>query len=163
MMNRVVSAVAAVALIGVLAGFVQDEMKAKKEHVVLTPDDIKWADGPPSMPSGAKAAVLDGDPKKEGVFHLRLKMPAGYRVPPHRHPGDERVTVISGSFSLGFGESFDEEKTRALPAGSFFSIPPKTPHFAHVKEDTVIQLSTLGPWTLEYVNPADDPRNSKKQ
>lgn len=145
----------------VAAGVAQDTAKAKPEHTILTPTDIKWGDGPPSLPAGAQAVVLDGDPKKEGIFHFRLKLPAGYRIPPHWHPADERVTVLSGTFNLGLGSKFDDASLRALPAGSFFSLPTKTHHFALVKEETVIQLSTIGPWGLTYVNAEDDPRNRK--
>ena len=94
---------------GTVAG--QEGDKAKREHTILTADDVKWVDAPPSIPPGAKAAILDGDPKKEGVFTMRLKLPAGYKLPPHWHPGDERVTVISGCFELGLGEKFDTSKT----------------------------------------------------
>ena len=92
------------------------------------------------------------------MFALRLKLPAGYRVPPHTHPVDEVVTVISGTFSLGMGETADQSSAQPLPAGSFFALPPGTPHFVFIDEETVIQISTVGPWGLTYVNPADDPR-----
>lgn len=134
---------------------------AKKEHVVLTPEDIKWVDAPASLPAGAKLAVLEGDPKAEGMFAMRLKAPAGYKLPPHWHPGYERVTVISGTFLLGFGEKFDESKMRKLGPGSFFSLPPQTPHFAMVSEECVIQLNSVGPWKLNYVHPEDDPSSKR--
>jgi quercetin dioxygenase-like cupin family protein len=139
----------------------QDDAKAKREHIILTTDDVKWVDAPPSIPPGAQAAVLDGDPKKEGFFVMRLKLPAGYKIAPHWHPGDERVTVLSGTFKIGLGDTFDESKMKSLPAGGYFSFPPKSTHFATASEETVIQLSTIGPWSLTYVNPADDPRNKK--
>jgi quercetin dioxygenase-like cupin family protein len=139
----------------------QDDSKAKAEHIVVAPEDVKWGDAPPSLPPGAKLAVIEGDPKKEGYFMMRLKVPAGYKIPPHFHPQPERVTVISGKFCVGFGDTFDETKTKALPAGSYFSFIPKSHHFAHAAEETVLQLSTIGPWDLTYVNPADDPRTKK--
>jgi quercetin dioxygenase-like cupin family protein len=92
---------------------------------------------------------------------MRLKFPAGYRIAPHWHPIDERVTVISGSARFGLGERFEESKARNLPAGSFIALPAKTPHFVHVTEETVVQLNTTGPWSLTYVNPDDDPRKKK--
>lgn len=147
------------ALAGLLAA--QEGEKSKQEHTILTAEDVKWTDGPPSLPPGAKAAVLDGDPKKEGLFTMRLKVPGGYKVPPHWHAGYERLTVISGAFHLGLGEKFEEAKARKLPAGAYFSLPPKTPHFAFTSEETVVQISTIGPWTLTYVNPAEDPRTKK--
>jgi quercetin dioxygenase-like cupin family protein len=106
--------------------------------------------------------VLFGDPSKEGLFALRLKLPEGYSVPPHTHPVDEAVTVISGTFSLGMGETADQSKAQALPAGSFFALPPGTAHYVFIDEETVIQISTVGPWGLTYVNPEDDPRQKSQ-
>jgi len=126
--------------------------------VFITPEDVAWKDGPPSIPKGAQVAILDGDPKKDGIFAMRLKLPAGYKIPPHFHPVDERLTVVSGTFNVAQGDSFDASKAKALKAGSFMKIPPKTAHFAFVKEETVVQLNSMGPWDLTYVNAADDPR-----
>lgn len=159
---RRLSGLAVVALAVVAVGaWAQEDGKAKPEHTILTADDVKWVDGPPTIPPGAKAAVLDGDPKKEGIFTMRLKCPAGYRIPPHWHPGVERVTVISGTFYLGLGEKFEESAAKPLAPGGYFSLPPKTAHFAFTREETVVQLNTIGPWTLTYVDPADDPRSKK--
>lgn len=152
----------AAGLLGPLVGVGQEEEKAKKEHTILTPADLKWGEGPDALPPGARAVVMEGDPKKPDLFHMRLKVPAGYRVAPHRHSDMERVTVISGSVKLGLGEQFDDSKMKTLPAGSFFSLPPKTAHFVTTSEETVIQISTTGPWALTYVNPADDPRLKAK-
>lgn len=131
---------------------------AQAADKIVSPQEIKWATGPASIPAGAEAAVLYGDPGKEGLFALRLKLPKGYAIPPHTHPKPEVVTVISGTFRLGMGEKADKSKAQALPAGSFFALTPGMAHFASADEDTVIQLNSTGPWSLTYVNPADDPR-----
>jgi quercetin dioxygenase-like cupin family protein len=128
------------------------------EHGIVPPQEIKWGPAPASIPAGAEAAVLYGDPGKDGLFALRLRMPAGYHIPPHTHPKPEIVTVISGTFRLGMGETASEDKGQALPAGSFFALEPGMAHYAFADEDTVIQLNSTGPWALTYVNPADDPR-----
>ena len=130
----------------------------KSAHVMVTPGDLKWTDGPPSLAAGSKAAVIEGDPKNPGLFTMRLKLPADYKIPPHWHPADEHVTVISGTFNMGMGDKFDASKGNALPVGSFAVMPAKTNHFAFTKEETVIQLHGMGPWGITYVNPADDPR-----
>ena len=135
---------------------------AQDAHTMLAPDDVKWASAPPSLPAGAEAAVLYGDPGKEGLFALRLKLPAGYAIPPHTHPKPELVTVISGEFKLGMGETADESQTEGMPAGSFVGLPPETAHFVFFDEETVLQLNSTGPWTLNYVNPADDPRQKSQ-
>jgi quercetin dioxygenase-like cupin family protein len=128
---------------------------------VYPPDEQQWRDGPPSLPPGAKIVVLEGDPSvKGGYFALRLALPDGYRIPPHWHPVPERVTVISGTFHLGMGEEFDEQATRALPAGTFFTMPAEMRHFARAEGETVLQLNSIGPFEIHYVNPADDPRGT---
>lgn len=125
---------------------------------MVTAQEIQWSPGPASLPAGAQATTLYGDASKEGLFALRLKLPAGYVIPPHTHPRPEVVTVISGTFHLGMGEAADRTKTKALPPGSFFAFAPGMAHFAFTDEETVVQLNSIGPWGLSYVNPADDPR-----
>jgi quercetin dioxygenase-like cupin family protein len=127
-------------------------------ETIHLPDAMKWAPGPPALPPGAKFVVLEGDPAKEGPFTMRAILPDGYRVPPHTHPGVEHITVISGIFNLGMGDTFDETKTKAMPAGSFGYWPAGMKHFVWVKGETIIQVHGIGPWGINYVNPADDPR-----
>ncbi len=121
------------------------------------PVGIEWR-AADSLPPGAEVAVLEGDPSKEGFFTMRIRMPHGYRVPPHWHPQQERVTVLSGILNLGSGSTFDPKETRALPPGTYSSMPPRMTHFAWMTGDTVLQLSSIGPWTITYVRPEDDPR-----
>jgi quercetin dioxygenase-like cupin family protein len=135
---------------------------AMDPHTIVAPQEIKWGPAPAVLPPGAEAAVLFGDPGKEGLFALRLKLPAGYSVPPHMHPVDEVVTVISGTFNLGTGETADQSQAQPLPAGSFFALPPGMAHYVFIDEETVIQINTVGPWGLTYVNPEDDPRQKSQ-
>jgi quercetin dioxygenase-like cupin family protein len=123
---------------------------------------IDWKPGPAALPPGARIAVLEGDPTKEGPFVVRFQFPDGYHVPPHTHPKTERVTVISGILYLATGESLDHTSAKKLPAGSFGYWPAGMKHTAWSEGDTVIQLHGIGPWQINYVNPADDPRNAKK-
>ncbi|MGQ0714828.1 MAG: cupin domain-containing protein [Gemmatimonadaceae bacterium] len=133
---------------------------ADKPHAIIAlPNAITWGPAPAILPSGAQAAVLEGDPSKPGPFTLRIVMPANYRIPPHYHPVTEHVTVLEGTFYVGMGETFDVTKAATLPAGTFAALEPQVRHFAFTKERTVIQLHGVGPWGLVYVNPADDPRN----
>lgn len=130
-------------------------------HKVVPADQVSWGAGPPTLPAGAQAAVLHGDPSKDGMFVMRLKMPAGYAIPPHTHPKPEIVTVISGAFNVGMGNAADRGKAQRLASGSFFAFDPGLAHYAHVDEETVVQISSTGPWGIEYVNPADDPRKTQ--
>src|SRR4029434_6763301 len=129
----------------------------QQAHTVSMLETLKWVE-PPVLP-GARLAVVQGDPSKEGPFVYRLKMPAGYRVPPHFHKATENVTVLSGAFSIGLGETFDQSKGQELPAGGFFSVPPRHAHYAWAGgQETVVQVHGVGPTDLTFVNPSDDPR-----
>ncbi|CAN7429730.1 cupin domain-containing protein [Phenylobacterium sp. LjRoot164] len=119
--------------------------------------DLKWGPAPAIFPTGAQMAVLSGDPEKAGTFVLRLKMPAGYKIPAHNHPTDEYVTVISGDLSLGMGDKLDAAKSAKLAPGGFAVAHAKMNHFAFSTDGAVVQVSAEGPFALTYVNPADDP------
>ncbi|MDZ5698584.1 cupin domain-containing protein [Chelativorans sp. M5D2P16] len=129
-------------------------------HVTVTADQVAWKPGPPTLPPGAEFAVLHGNPAEEGQFVLRLKFPANYRIPPHLHPKEEHVTVISGAFGMGAGKEFDQESAPLLEPGSFVRIPVGMAHYAWTDRETVVQLNSIGPFGVEYVNPGDDPRTN---
>jgi hypothetical protein len=128
---------------------------------LFVPGDVQWKEGIAALRPGAKFAVLEGDPAKEGVFTMRLWFPDAFIVSPHFHSQVEHVTVLSGVLHFGMGETFDRAKTRPMPAGSFGYWPIGMRHFAWTESETVLQLHGRGPWTVTYVNPADDPRNQK--
>ena len=157
--------VAAVVVL-VLSGVAGPAAELKKKPVgawaLYVPSEIRWTAGPESLPPGAKVAILEGDPLKEGFFTMRLLLPDGYRVAPHWHPKVERLTIISGTVNLGTGDRFDATATKALPAGTYSSMPPRMTHFAWTTGETVLQLSSIGPWQVIYVDPADDPRNKRR-
>jgi quercetin dioxygenase-like cupin family protein len=126
-------------------------------HMMATPDELKWTDVP-SLPAGAKVAVIEGPLNEAVPFTFRLRFPANYQLPAHWHPATERVTVLSGTFNIGMGDKLDPQKTTALGPGSIVIMQPGTKHFAWTKEETLVQLNGTGPWAINYVNPADDPR-----
>jgi len=131
------------------------------ELTATTPSEIVWKDGPASLPSGVKMALLQGSPEAAGPFVMRLKMPKDGRVPAHTHPGTEQVTIISGTVHMGMGKRPDADKVKTLPAGSFVIIPAGVPHFVWAEEETVVQIHGVGPWGVTYADPATDPRNKK--
>ncbi|HEX6242551.1 MAG TPA: cupin domain-containing protein [Polyangiales bacterium] len=112
---------------------------------------IVFRPAPAGMPPGVELAVLEGDPKADGIFTLRLKAPPGFLLPPHTHPVDERVTVISGSVSVGFGSTVQKEQARAFPAGSFYVNPPGVPHYVFSDTGAIVQITGTGPWKVEPV------------
>lgn len=119
---------------------------------------ITWGPAPAVFPAGAQMAVLEGDPSKANVFTVRLRMPAGYKIPPHTHPTDENVTVVSGQFKVGMGTTFDASAMKTLPQGGFVTAPQGMAHYAMAVGETIVQVHALGPFALTYVNPADAPK-----
>ena len=130
---------------------------AAPAHTVVNPADIKWGDPPPVFEKGMSFAVISGDPSKPGLYVVRAKVPAGYKIMPHWHPTDEHVTVLSGTFALGMGETFKKEGMTKLPAGGYLLMPAEMRHFAMAVTGATIQVHGQGPFALTYVNPADDP------
>ena len=126
-------------------------------HRIVLPSDLKWMDVG-SLPPGAKLAVIEGDPNKEGLVTIRIKLPPNFRIAPHYHGTVERSTILTGTLYVGMGEKFEPQKAQAMPPGTVLLMPPRQPHFAITKEEVVFQLNVMGPWTVTYVNPADDPR-----
>jgi len=128
----------------------------------FSPDQIKFGPVPPALPPGAQLAVLEGDPMgSSGDFTIRLKMPDGYRIAPHWHPKRENVTVVSGSFKVGMGDSFDVSKMGVFPAGSFAYLDPSMHHYGMAVGETVVQVHGAAPFQINYVNPSDDPSMKK--
>ena len=122
---------------------------------------LNWGPAPPALPAGAKFALLQGDPSQSAIYTIRLDFPDGYRIAPHFHPTDEHVTVISGTFLVGMGDSLDATKTTALVPGGFITAAANMHHYAIAKGHTVVQVHGMGPFVLTYVNAKDDPRNAK--
>jgi quercetin dioxygenase-like cupin family protein len=119
---------------------------------------LQWVTAPPAMPAGTRMALLEGNPKSEGLFTLRLQVPAGARLAPHRHPRDERVTVLSGRVGIGFGEHFDQDRLRYIEAGGFYLNPTPVPHFVFFPVESVVQITGIGPWQTQWL---DAPDNGK--
>ena len=129
-------------------------------HVLLTDAQLKWGEGPPSLPKGGETAVLSGDPSKPGEYTLRAKLPAGYKIAPHWHPTAEHVTVLSGTVAFGMGDKAVEAEMKALPAGGYAVMPASMHHYFAAKTAAVIQVHGVGPFEITYINPADDPRRA---
>jgi mannose-6-phosphate isomerase-like protein (cupin superfamily) len=128
----------------------------------FTPDKIQFGPVPTFIPAGAQLAVLEGNPTADsGDYTVRLKMPDGYRIPPHFHPYRENVTVISGDFKVGMGDKFDQAKMATFGPGSFAYLDPSMHHYAMASGETVVQVHGKSPLKFTYVNPNDDPSKKK--
>jgi len=125
----------------------------------VLPEDVDWEPFAPVPPS-ARLAVLVGHPTEPGPYVIRVKVPSGVKLMPHRHEEDRVYTVISGVFYIGRGDRFDEEKLEAYPPGSIVVLPGDTPHFHWAKSgEYVTQVTAIGPISLTYLDPEDDPRH----
>lgn len=134
------------------------------EIIITKPDAIKWqpmpkqwADGPPPPPGPkmpAEVVVIWGDPTKEGepfIFRMRpAESGAAVAIPPHWHPIDENITVLSGVFSVGMGDKYDENACQDMPAGSYMTLPKNMHHFA-VSKNSVIQVHGIGPFKINWI------------
>jgi quercetin dioxygenase-like cupin family protein len=113
-------------------------------------DSAAWTAGPPTLPAGTQIMVLEGNPAQQGFFTMRVWIPAGARLQPHSHPQDERVTIFSGLVRVGFGETFDEARMASFGPGSFYINPAGSRHYVWVVEETVMQITGMGPWEIHY-------------
>jgi quercetin dioxygenase-like cupin family protein len=139
--------VSALACAGVPGGFAQS-----------TPESIRWA-ASPSIPQGGQSALIYGDPRQAKPYITRVKLPYGYLIPPHSHPDERVYTVISGTFYVGFGDTFDAAALKSFPAGSTFVLPAHASHFHQMRSgEAIVQISGVGPSGIDYIDHADDPR-----
>lgn len=143
--------------LAVVTGIAGAQATSAPAHIMIAPAEVKWGAPPPVFEKGMSFSVVSGDPSKPGIYVVRAKMPAGYKILPHWHPTDEHVTVLSGTFALGMGEKFDKAALKKLPAGGYALLPADMRHFAMATTAATIQVHGEGPFTLTYVNPADDP------
>jgi len=126
--------------------------RAGEDVIRLTPGELTWTAGPRMLPPGASMAVIEGAFDKPGPFTVRLKFPANYRIPAHWHPVKVTVTVISGTFHMGLGDTLDPSQGKALPAGSIFEMPATIHHFGWTSEETIIQEHGIGPLSVNYLS-----------
>jgi quercetin dioxygenase-like cupin family protein len=150
---------AAIALVSIVGSLVaQEATTPKPSHTLVNAANLKW--GPPPgifEQKGATFTVISGDPSQSGIFVVRLKLQPGYRIAPHWHPTDEHVTVLSGTFQIGMGDTFDRKGLQDVSSGGYVLLPAEMRHYAMAKTLVEVQVHGMGPFALNYVNPADDP------
>lgn len=145
-------------LVLMLAAGAQGDTYQGDGHVMGVAEDLSW--GPVgSMGEGAEIAIIEGKLSEAEPFTLRIRLEDGYEIKPHVHPAYERVTVLSGTLHFAHGEDYDPEATRELPVGGYAIMSPGDPMFGYAEGETVFQLHGTGPWGIDYIDPADDPRN----
>lgn len=127
--------------------------------IVIRPASIVWQPGPPTLEPGSQGAVLAGNPSQPGPFTLRVRLPAKFRIAPHRHPVDERLTVLSGTLCFAAATARTVARdTSCIGPGTFRLMPANVVHSDWAPVAVEYQIEALGPFDLTYVNPNDDPR-----
>jgi hypothetical protein len=130
----------------------QDKPDAAASHKIVRSEDLKWS----PIIKGCDLAPVSGDPAADGTpFVLRLRCADGSKIPAHWHPTEENVTVLKGTFLVGMGEKYDESKVMTMNAGNFISMPKEMRHFGLCKGETIVQVHGMGPFKVNWVNPAD--------
>ena len=138
---------------------VRPHQPGQSTFTAILPEEIDWKPFP-SFPPSVRLAVVVGEPAQAGPYTIRVKVPKGVKLMPHRHPEDRVYTVISGTFYIGLGDKFDSAKLQAYPPGAVIVLPGDTSHFHWAKSgDYVTQVTAIGPLSLEYIDAEDDPRN----
>lgn len=154
--TRTVCVLLAIAPAAAADDAMKNKMTDKRDAVTLNVGDIKWGEAPADLPKGAMLGVLHGDPTKTGEFSMRIKMPDGYKIPPHWHTHAEQLTIISGTFTVHMGDTMKADP-HTLEVGGFHFLPAKMHHGAEVKGETIVQVNGMGPFDIHYLNPADNP------
>jgi quercetin dioxygenase-like cupin family protein len=135
----------------------QDVFKA------IISEDVDWKPFP-AFPPSVRLAVVVGHPSEEGPYTIRVKVPLGVKLMPHKHPEDRVYTVLSGVFYIGLGDQFDAAKLEAYAPGTVIVLPGNTPHFHWAKSGEYIsQITAIGPLGIDYLNPKDDPRKGSSR
>jgi len=138
----------------------RDHQPGESAFRSILPEDIDWRPFP-AFPPSVRLAVVVGDASKPGPYVIRVKVPSGVKLMPHRHPEDRIYTVISGVFYIGLGEEFNSEDLRAHPPGSVVVLPGDTWHFHWARSgEYVTQVTAIGPLGFEYREARDDPRHA---
>src|SRR5215475_7980173 len=142
----------------VMLGVASPAQTTGPRPLTVTPSEMSWISQGPLAAPGMEQLNLVGNLSKPGPYTLRLKYPKGLKIAPHTHPDYREVTIMSGVFATGYGETFDRAKLKILPAGSFYTEPANVPHFIEIQEDTILQVSGTGPSKRNFVNPSENPK-----
>jgi quercetin dioxygenase-like cupin family protein len=131
---------------------------APSGHTMVKGSEVKWAPGPAP---GFEIAVLSGDPSKAGPYVMRLRATKNANIAPHWHPMAENITIISGKFKIGEGDTVDEKSMHEMKSGDFATMPAKVRHYAWQEKGGVLQLHGNGPFKVNWVKPAPKAAGQK--
>ena len=124
-----------------------------------SPSGQPWLSAPDILIPGSLLAVVSGNPAEPGRSVIQIYMPDGYRMPPHLHPTDEHVKVLSGALLIGVGKKLDAKRTMKLVPGDSGTAPTGAAHYSIASGPTILEVSFEGPYTVTYLNAYEAPRS----
>jgi hypothetical protein len=126
-------------------------------QLLVRAKNIHWSPAPSSLPAGAKAALLQGNPIEAGRYVIRVQFPANYKIPFHSYANAMDVTVVSGTLYVATTQTFDKKKAFAIKPGDFYHLPARSQQLTFTKGETVLEIHGDGPLELAYTSKTDDP------
>lgn len=133
-------------------GALEAELSAGETQIATRGEDIEWGPCPPTLPAGCEMAILEGDPKREMLFTARFRTVGRFELGPHWHPQNERVTVLEGRVGVGFGDAIDREAVTWFGPGDYYLNAREAHHFVITDGVSVLQITGIGPWKVNYVH-----------
>jgi len=155
--NKVVVGLSVLISVVMISGCTQKEIGVRDfasgevQHVVRL-DATQWRPCPPNLPAGCEVAILDGHPKKAGLFTVRFNTMQEFIMPAHSHPKDERVTVIKGRVAVGFGRDATRAAADEFVAGDYYINARDEIHKVWIDSGSIVQITGIGPWVVDYVD-----------
>ena len=126
-----------------------------QQPVPLDTGIAPWVNAP-GAPGRASQKLL-GDKRLPSLFIERVRFPKGFSAPPHTHPIDGYVTILKGEFTVGFGTVVDSSTVVRVKAGGYIVLPAGVPHYEWFDEDTIEQVTGVGPFASTLVDMAARP------
>ena len=157
---RACAAIGALGLATIYPAAAEDGMRVLMKDGDEPGSNLQWTE-PKAIPPGTRMIMVYGNPGEPGPYIFRVRFPAGYKLPPHRHADRRQVTVLEGYYWSAAGETFEQDKLRRFGPRDYYVTEGNVPHFAWAETDVLIQESGFGPISnpIQYVRPEDDPRN----
>lgn len=122
----------------------------KVQHTVYM-DKTQWRPCPPNLPKNCQMAILDGHPKKPGMFTVRFLATDDFHMPAHHHPKNERVTMLKGTAAVAFGENASRAEAKEFGPGDYYINKKGAVHKVWLQKGTVLQITGIGPWEAHFV------------
>lgn len=126
---------------------------SETDFLIIPPEKLVWKDAG----SGAKLAVVFGDPGKPGMYVIRAYFPPGVMSSPHFHGEDRHIIVVQGTWNAGMDDSWDPQLTEPLKTGSYMFHKAGAVHYdgSAGEEGAIVQIVGMGPSKTTFLFPKE--------